>query len=77
MTEDLRLRNYSEETVKVYINHVARFAQHAGRSPEALGAEEIRKYQQYLVEKQVSVAYHIQGFLLSDFCTGSPWAAKS
>ena len=31
MTEDLRLRNYSEETVKVYINHVARFAQHAGR----------------------------------------------
>lgn len=60
MTEDLRLRNYSEETVKVYINHVARFAQHAGRSPEALGAEEIRKYQQYLVEKQVSVAYHIQ-----------------
>ena len=61
MAADLRLRNYSERTVRVYVQHVAHFAAHYGRSPDTLGAEEIRRYQQYLVEeKRVSVAYHTQ-----------------
>jgi site-specific recombinase XerD len=61
MATDLRLRNYSEKTIQVYLGHVGRFARHFGRSPGALGAEEIRKYQQYLAEeKRVSPSFHIQ-----------------
>jgi site-specific recombinase XerD len=54
MIEDLRIRNYSPRTVQIYVRCVALFAKHFGRSPEELGREEIRKYQQYLVEEKKS-----------------------
>ncbi len=44
MTEDLRVRNYALKTQQIYLDHAARFAQHFGRSPDLLGAEEIRRY---------------------------------
>jgi integrase/recombinase XerD len=47
--DDLRLRNYSPRTQKTYIDHVARFARHFHRSPDRLGAEEIRTYQLHLL----------------------------
>ncbi|MCK6551835.1 site-specific integrase [Myxococcota bacterium] len=47
---DLRVRNYSETTVKSYVGHVAAFARHFGRSPEKLGEKEIKEYQTHLVE---------------------------
>jgi integrase/recombinase XerD len=50
MIEDLRIRNYSPKTVSVYVRHVASFAKHFGRSPDRLGAEQVRAYQSYLVE---------------------------
>jgi site-specific recombinase XerD len=54
MLEDLQVRNYSPNTIDAYIRHVARFAGHFGRSPAALGPEEIRTYQVHLVhEKKV------------------------
>lgn len=49
MITDLRVRNYSPRTIECYIRCVARFAQHCGRSPTALGPEQIRTYQEHLV----------------------------
>ena len=52
MLADLRLRNYSPRTEKVYVSHVAGFARHYGRSPEELGPEEVRAYLQHLMEEK-------------------------
>ena len=48
MIEELSRRNYAERTIKSYIAGVAAFARFHGRSPELLGADEIRKFQLYL-----------------------------
>jgi site-specific recombinase XerD len=52
MTDDLRIRNYAPDTQKAYIDHVAKFAEHFGKSPEHLGPEQIREYQIHLLERQ-------------------------
>jgi integrase/recombinase XerD len=44
MTEELQLRNFSEVTIKTYVRVVQRFAKHFGKSPEKLGAEQVRQY---------------------------------
>jgi integrase/recombinase XerD len=49
MIDDLKLRNRSPRTIETYISHVARFAKFHGRSPELLGAEEVRAYQKHLL----------------------------
>jgi integrase/recombinase XerD len=54
LVDDLRLRNYSPRTIEIYVAHVARFAKHFGRSPELLGAEEVRAFQLHLLERKVS-----------------------
>lgn len=52
MLEDMRLRNLSPNTQKRYLDRVAAFAVHFGKSPELLGPEEIRTYQLYLVQER-------------------------
>ena len=52
--DDLRLRNKSPRTIETYVLRVALFARHFGRSPEQLGPEDIRAYQQDLLARQVS-----------------------
>jgi hypothetical protein len=52
MTEDLQIRNLSPHTQKSYLEQVSRFARHFGKSPEALGPEEIRAYQVYLTNEK-------------------------
>jgi integrase/recombinase XerD len=52
MLEDMQVRNLSPDTQRAYIETVARFARHFGRSPEVLGPEEIRAYQVYLTRER-------------------------
>src|SRR5215470_6863926 len=52
--DDLRLRNKSPRTIETYVLRVAQFAKHFGRSPELLGGEQLRAYQQHLIARHVS-----------------------
>ncbi|MEW6735518.1 MAG: site-specific integrase, partial [Acidobacteriota bacterium] len=52
MIEDMKIRNFSTGTQKLYVNAIARFAQHFGKSPALLGLEEIRVYQLFLVAQK-------------------------
>jgi site-specific recombinase XerD len=52
MIDDLKIRNYSEETIDSYVRAVADFAKHFNRSPDQLGPEHIQQYQAYLVNER-------------------------
>jgi integrase/recombinase XerD len=52
MLEDLRIRNYSERTRKIYVSLVARYARHFGTPPDRLGPEHVHRYQHHLVHQQ-------------------------
>jgi integrase/recombinase XerD len=54
MLEDMKIRNMSPRTQESYLCQISKFAQHFNKSPELLGIEEIRQYQLYLVESEVS-----------------------
>lgn len=56
MRSVLRSRNYSPRTETAYIDGVARFARHFGRSPEKLGAAEVTEYQIWLHEHNCSAS---------------------
>jgi integrase/recombinase XerD len=50
LLEDLQRRNYSPKTISCYVAHVAQFARHFGRSPDQLGADDIRAWQLHLLQ---------------------------
>jgi integrase/recombinase XerD len=52
MLEELQRRNYATGTIRLYLQHVAAFAQHFHCSPDQLGAEEIRRYQLFLIQEK-------------------------
>jgi integrase/recombinase XerD len=52
MIEDLRIRNFSPNTIAGYIGYVARFARHFGRSPADLGPEHVRGFLVHLREEE-------------------------
>jgi integrase/recombinase XerD len=51
MLEELKRRNYSENTTRAYIRTVAHFARRFRCSPDRLGPEHIREYQAELFKK--------------------------
>jgi integrase/recombinase XerD len=61
MIEDMVLRNLSPLTIRIYVDCVARFAQHFRTSPERLGPEHIRAYLLHLVQdRKASWSYFNQ-----------------
>lgn len=61
MLEELQRRNYSPQTMRVYIGSVAAFANHFHLSPDQLGSEHIRQYQLFLInEKKLAWSTYTQ-----------------
>ena len=81
MIEDMKLRNFAPRTVQVYVERVATFAKHFGKSPERLGPAEIRAYLLFLVrEKRASWSYYNQALCALRFLyrvtLGKNWALE-
>jgi integrase/recombinase XerD len=53
MLEELERRNYSQATVRTYVDAIRRFAAHFHRSPDHLGPLEIREYQLHLYQRKL------------------------
>ncbi len=52
MTEELQLRNSSEQTIRTYIASVERFARYYDESPGQLSAEQVRSYLLHLLKER-------------------------
>lgn len=50
MLEDMGIRNFAENTQLSYVQQVSAFARYFDRSPEELGPEQVRVYQNHLVQ---------------------------
>jgi hypothetical protein len=72
MIEDMRIRNLSPRTQRVYVEQVSRFARHFELSPEQLGQEEIRAWQIHLVEERRLAASSISVAVASGLSIPSP-----
>ena len=63
MIEHMRFRGYSHRTIKSYVNMIAVYARHVGKSPELTGCEDARAFMVYLVEERKgSTSYLSQAF---------------
>ena len=61
MQEDLRLRNFSQRTIRHYTHTVAEFAKYFRKSPDQLGPEHVRTFLLYLLNERKLAWGTIQG----------------
>jgi site-specific recombinase XerD len=81
MEQDLILRQLSPATRRNYLLYCRKFAAHYGRSPEELGAVEIREYLLYLIQvEQISHSTYRQIVAALKFLytvtLSQPWAVE-
>ena len=57
MIEDMRGRNLGRHSQRRHLDSCARFAAFLGRGPETARAEDVRRFQLFLVEGGVNIAY--------------------
>jgi integrase/recombinase XerD len=50
LLEEMQRRNYAPKTIASYVLQVAQFARHFGRSPDQLGADDVRAWQLHLIQ---------------------------
>jgi site-specific recombinase XerD len=55
--DDLRLKNFSESTIKVYVQAVEKFARFLGRSPDDSTAEDVRAFLIHELDRGLSRSY--------------------
>jgi integrase/recombinase XerD len=60
MLEELQRHNYSQSTIETYINSVKDFAVYFHKPPDLLGAEEVRRYQLYLLNEKKLTAQTVK-----------------
>ena len=57
MIEDMAARNLGRQSRRNYLDSCARFAAFLGRSPEAATADDIRRFQLFLIESGASIVH--------------------
>ncbi len=62
MIEHMRLKGYSHRTIKSYVNLVATYALHVGKSPELTGCVDARAFMVHLVERNCSTSHLSQAY---------------
>ena len=68
MIDDMTLHGLEPNTIKAYVQCVARFARHFGKSPDLLGTAEIRSYLLYLThDRNVSASTYNQALCALKF----------
>ena len=55
--DDLRLKNFSDGTIKVYVHAVEKFARFLGRSPDESTAEDVRAFLIHELDRGLSRSY--------------------
>jgi len=61
LLEELQRRNYSSATTRGYILAIQQFAEYFSKSPEQLGATEIRRFQLYLLNQKKLAPGTVEG----------------
>jgi integrase/recombinase XerD len=52
MLEELQRRNYTPDTIRGYMHAVEEFANYFQKSPELMGADEVREFQLYMMREK-------------------------
>jgi integrase/recombinase XerD len=63
MLDEMRLRNFSPQTQRNYIHHIAEFALLHRISPDRLGLDDVRNHRLYLLEEKLMAPQTVNGFV--------------